>query len=543
MVYETTDIGLQVDGAIEFAVAKSASILSRLRSVRGASELITSASDSLHGLLGQFENTDSQSETAGLLASASRSAQLSASTLEELDTHKLSEHLRYAKRHMKELEFIAMMIKIEASLPSQHTEQSTAFVNDLLNIVSILDNTTAAAIERVGPVQGKIREADQALQATAQSLTQQVTEVAGERENADALQRARDTHMQALGQEAREVSRSTAEQISQLIPRLQFADAFVQRLQNTKRFIDDAGAHAGSSTAEVLAVAAQQVKALNEDTRAERHGSVAALEALLTATEHAVRLLSENDANDGLGAWLQANASAVALNRMVIEASRGEMLFAFRQIDDAQTAMAQANEIISKFVPLVRSLNCAALNGALLASRSSSGTNSVSYALAAEVQSVGLQCGRQMTDGASVLCVVSDSLSRVDRSGMEEKIRQLAGELNMAKAQQEQAQSLTFELRQARQYLSEGAGALLEACHAAHQTIEDSKKMELDLERLMSTLGSFDTTGIAAGSVQWITGFYTTEPERALHLMLFGDGGGLVAEAPELDDDLLDFLM
>jgi hypothetical protein len=543
MDYETSDIGRQVDGAIEFAVTKSASILSRLRMVRGASATITSASETLHGLLGQFENSDSQSETAGLLASASRSAQISAGTLEDLDTHKLSEHLRYAKRHMKELRFIAMMIKIEVSLPSQSTVQSIAFVNDLLNIVDILGSTTEAAIVRVAPVQGKIRDADQALQATAQSLTQQLREVAGERESANALQRARDNQMQALGEEALEVSRSTAEQISRLIPRLQFADAFVQRLQNTKRFIDNAGIHAGSTTEEVLAVAAQQIKALNEDTRAERHASVAALQTLLAATEQAVRLLSENDANDGLGAWLQANSSAVALNRMVIESSRGEMLFAFRQIDDAQSAMSQVNEIISKFVPLVRSLNCAALNGALLASRTSSGTNSVSYALAAEVQNVGLQCGRQMTDGASVLSLVSDSLSRVDRSGMEEKIRQLASELNMAKAVQEQAQSLTFELRHARQCLAEGAGALLEACNAAHQTIEDSKKMELDLERLMSALGSFDTTGIAADSVQWITGFYTTEPERAVHVLLFGDGGGLVAEAPELDDDLLDFLM
>jgi hypothetical protein len=543
MVNETSGIGSQVDGAIEFAVAKAASILSRLRSVREASGKITSASDGLHGLLEQFGGAETQSETAGLLASASRSAQTSASSLEDLDTHKLSEHLRYARRHMKELEFIAMMIKIEASLPSQHTLQSTAFVNDLLTVVATLNSTTEAAIERVGPVQGKIRDADQALQATAQSLTQQLREVAGERENADALQRARDNHMRALGQEACEVSRSTAEQISQLIPRLQFADAFVQRLQNTKRFIDDAGAHAGCTTEEVLVVAAQQIKALDEDTRTERLASTAALEALLAATEQAVRLLSENETNDGLGAWLQANSSAVALNRMVIEASRGEMLFAFRQIDDAQSAMAQANEIIAKFAPLVRSLNCAALNGALLASRSSSGTNSVSYALAAEVQSVGLQCGRQMTGGASVLCLVSDSLSQVDRSGMEEKIRQLAEELNMAKAQQEQAQSLTYELRQARLSLSEGAGALLDACHAAHQTIQDSRKMELDLERLMDTLGSFDTADIAAVSVQWITGYYTTEPERALHVQLFGEGGGLVAEAPELDDDLMDFLM
>ncbi|WP_160116037.1 hypothetical protein [Candidatus Halocynthiibacter alkanivorans] len=91
----------QVDGVIGFAVAESARIFSRLRSLRAASDMITSASDRLHGLLGQIEATGSQPKTTGLLADARRAVQDSASEWKDLNAQVLAEDLNGAMRHMK----------------------------------------------------------------------------------------------------------------------------------------------------------------------------------------------------------------------------------------------------------------------------------------------------------------------------------------------------------------------------------------------------------------------------------------------------------
>ncbi len=532
----------QVDGVIDFAVAESARILSRLRSVRAASDMITSASDTLHDLLGQIETTGSQSETTGLLAGARGSVQDSANELEGLSAQELVEHLNGAIRHMNELKFIAMMIKIDTADPSNASIDSNAFAADLVALVGTLDETTKTARQHVEPIQPKISEAYQTLHETAFSLTQQVEEMTSLADSIAVLKQARDTQMSALGQAARQVSCDTAMQISRLVPRLQFADAFVQRVQNAQRFIEGADQHPETPSHLVFAVASLQMKALRDDTHVEREASATTLDALLRATSQSAELLSEKDTSDEFGEWLQASASAVALNTQVIETSRRELLSAFQHIEDAHAVAAQVNDTISKFEPLAQTLKYTAINGSLIAAKSSS-NKSASYVLTAEIQSVGKKCGQRMTESAAALLNINDVLSRVDRSKLEEKIKQLANSLENAGVAQGSLRDLTRELHETRHHLSEGVAALMEACQAARQTIQDGEVMLQDLESLIVADGSSDIVGIDASALQWITAYYTTEPERALHQRLFGGMADPVPETLEDDDDLGDFLL
>jgi len=532
----------QVDGVIDFAVAESARILSRLRSVRAASDMITSASDRLHGLLGQIEATGSQSEITGLLADARQSVQDSASELQDLNAQVLAEHLNSAMRHMKELKFTAMMIKIDTADPSNASINSNAFAADLEALVATLDGTTKTARERVEPIQAKISEAYRSLYETAFSLAKQVEEMTSLADNISALKQARDTQMSALGQAARQVSCDTALQISRLVPRLQFADAFVQRVQNTQRFIEDADQHPETPSHLVFAVASLQMTALRDDTHVEREASATTLDALLRATSQSAELLSEKDTSDEFGEWLQASASAVALNTQVIETSRRELLSAFQHIEDAHAVAAQVNDTISKFAPLAQTLKYTAINGSLIAAKSSS-NKSASYVLTAEIQSVGKKCGQRMTESAAALLNLNEVLSRVDRSKLEEKIKQLASSLENAGVSQGSLRDLTRELHETRHHLSEGVTALMEACQAARQTIQDGEVMLQGLESLIETGGSSDIVGIDASALQWITAYYTTEPERALHQRLFGGTAEPVPEVSGEDDDLAGFLL
>jgi len=542
MMIDRSKTWTQVDGVIEFAVAESARILSRLRSVRAASDMITTASDTLHGLLQQIETAGSQSETTGLLADARQSVQESAGVLEGLTAQNLIENLNSAMRHMKELKFIAMMIKIDTADPSHASISSNAFAADLEALVATLDGTTKTARERVEPIQSKIAEAYKTLHEAAYGLTQQVEEMTALADNTAGLKQARDAMMAALGHEARQVSCDTSMQISRLIPRLQFADAFVQRVQNTQRFLENADQQPGTPKQLVLAVASLQMKALREDTRVEREASTAALDALLSATSQSAGLLSEKGAGDEFREWLQASASTVELNTQVIETSRRQLLSAFQHIEDAHAVAAQVNDTISKFVPLAQTLKYTAINGSLLASKSSS-KKSASYVLTAEIQNVGKKCGLRMTESASALANINDVLSRVDRSNLEEKIKQLAGSLEQAETAQDSLGNLTQDLRQTRHSLSEGVAALMEACHDARKTIQDGEVMLQGLECLIETEGSLDIGNVDASTVQWITAYYTTEPERALHQQLFGGMGEPVPDVLEDDDELGDFLL
>ena len=542
MMIDRSKTWTQVDGVIEFAVAESARILSRLRSVRAASDMITSASDTLHGLLEQIETAGSQTETTMLLADAKRSVQDSASVLEDLTAQDLIEHLNCAMRHMKELKFIAMMVKIDAADPSRASINTSAFSADLETLVGTLDGTTKTARLRVEPIQAKISEAYQTLHETACGLTQQVEEMSSMADSTAVLKSARDQQMSALGQEARQVSRDTAMQISRLVPRLQFADAFVQRLQNTQRFLEGADLHPETPKQQVLAVASLQMKALRADTRAERNASTAALDALLLATSQSADLLSEKETTDEFGEWLQASASTVALNTKVIENSRRQLLLAFQHIEDAHAVAAQVNDTISKFLPLAQTLKYTAINGSLLASKSSS-KKSASYVLTAEIQTVGKKCGQRMTDSAAALLKINDVLSKVERSKLEEKIKQLASSLETAETAQDSLQSLTRELRQTRHLLSEGVTALMDSCHDARRTIQDGEVMLEGLECLIITDESADTMGMDASGLQWITTYYTTEPERALHQKLFGGMVDPVSKTMDEDDDLDGFLL
>jgi len=508
-----------VDTAIDFAVDESARILSRLRAVRAASDMITSASDTLHALLERIEHASLQSQTSELLGEARLSVQASASALKNLNADDLTEHLSCAKRHMKELQFIALMIKIDTAAPSHATSQSAKFAYDLSALVTVLDSTTKTAMTRVDPIHNHIREAYRSLHDTTVGLTRQVEDIATQKDNSAALERARDSQMRALSQETRQISDDTTAQISQLVPRLQFADAFVQRLQNARRFVEDAKAHPGTDKQDVMAVAAQQLQALCADTRVERQASTAALDLLLDAASQSPGLLASDDNNDGFGAWLQANATTVSLSTQVIKASHSLLLSAFRKIDDAHAVAEQVNETISKFAPLVQTLKYTAINGSLIASKSSS-TSGAAKVLTAEIQTIGTQCGQRMTDSAASLVQIKDILAQVDRAEIEARIGQLADGLDGAKAAQEGLQHLTSELNSSRQRLSQGVNALLDACRDARETIQDGEEMVQDLERLISTDIGLDTSRITAHDVQWISDYYTTEPERTLHHLL-----------------------
>jgi len=531
-----------VDTAINFAVDESARILSRLRDVRAASDMITSASNRLHDLLEQIEQASLQSETSELLGDARLSVQTSASALKDLNADDLTGHLSSAKRHMKELQFIALMIKIDTAAPSHATSKSSEFAYDLAALVTVLDSTTKTAMARVEPIHDHIRDAYRALHDTTVGLTRQVEDIAKQKDNSAALERARDSQMRELSQGSRQISDDTTAQISQLIPRLQFADAFVQRLQNARNFIEDAKDHPGTEKQDVMAVAAQQLQALCQDTRLERQASTAALDLLLDAASQSPSLLASDYNSDGFGAWLQANSTAVSLNTQVIRASHSQLLSAFRKIDDAHAVAEQVNESISKFAPLVQTLKYTAINGSLIASKSSA-TSGAAKVLTAEIQNIGTQCGRRMTDSAASLVHIKDILAQVDRSEIEARIGQLADGLDGAKAAQESLQHLTSELNLSRQSLSEGVNALLDACRDARQTIQDGEEIVQDLERLISTDIGLDTSRITAHDVLWISDYYTTEPERALHHLLFGGEATIEVETPDMDDDLADFML
>lgn len=537
-----TETGTEVTGVIDFAVAESARILRGLRSVRAASDVITTASDRLHSLLEQIEAAGAGSESSGLLADARKSVQDSAGDLKDLNAQDLIEHLNSAMRHMKELKFIAMMIKIETAGPAYSGMKAGAFANDLEALVGTLDEATKTARERVDPIQGRISEAYKALQDTALGLTLQVDKMADLAGCTADLKQARDGQMTALGQEARQVSSYTALQISRLVPRLQFADAFVQRVQNTQRFIEGAGQNPETPMEHVLAVASQQMKRLREDTRVERDASTEALEALYVATSQSAKVLTENDTSDDFGRWLQASATAIEMNTQVIEASRLQLLSAFQHIEEAFVVADKVGDTISKFLPLAQTLKFTAINGSLMAAHSSS-KQSASDVLTAEIQSVGKKCGEKMTASAAALVNINDILSHVDRSGLEEQIKLLAGSLKKAEVAQVSLQNLTHELSETRLHLSEGVTALMVSCRDARRTIEEGEAMVHGLETLIDTGGASDLDRIQADGIQWIIPYYTTEPERSLHQQLFGGGLDPVEETFDLDDDLDDFLL
>lgn len=532
----------QVNGVIDFAIAESARILVRLRSVRAASDVITKAADELHGLLEQIEAAGAQSQSCELLAEARVSVQDSACGLKELTALDLIEHLNSVMRYMKELKFIAMMIKIDAAGPSHSRLKASAFADDLEVLVGTLDETTKMACMRVEPVQTKVLDSYQALQETALGLAQHVDQMSGLAGHTADLKRARDTQMSVLGKEARQVSSTTALQISRLVPRLQFADAFVQRLQNTQKFIEAADQHTEASREQVMAVASLQMKALMEDTRVERNASTDALDALFVATSESATELSVKDTADDFGEWLKASASVVQLNTKVIEESRRQLLSAFQHIEDANTVADQVSETISKFLPLVQTLKFTAINGSLMAAQSSS-KKSASNVLTAEIQSVGKKCGQRMTDCAAALLDINKILSLVDRSKLNEQIMQLAENLGKAKITQENLLNLTREMNQTRRLLSDGVTALLDACKDARQTIQEGEAMLHGLDHLIDAGAGFDVGNSDSKSLEWITAYYTTEPERALHRKLFGGVLEPVAEILDDDDDLGDFLL
>jgi len=531
-----------VDSAIHYAVQESAQILSRLRDVRSASDMISSASTSLHDVLGEIEQQSREPNTTAVVGEARRAVHASASTLKDLNVDDLVGNLRRAMRHMKELSFIAMMIRIDAARSSHAAAKSAGFATDLSTLVTMLDSTTQAALDFVGPINAHIDDAWRALQDTAVGLNRHVKEITNQKLCTAELQQVRDSHLLELSKEIYQISTDTATQISILIPRLQFADAFVQRLQNTQRFVEQAKEHPETTMQVVLGVAAQQIRSLCADTRVERKASIEALDALFDTASHSTKVMSDENLTNGFEAWLQANITATMLNVQVIKSSHGQLTHAFQKIDDAQVDTVRVSEAISKFGPLVQSLKFTAINGSLMASNSSSKTGA-SYVLTSEIQNIGKQCGQSMTDGMAALNHFNNILAKVERSEIEEMIRRLTRESDASKVTRSSMEQMTEELNRSRQCLVEGVHTLMEACRRARVTIQEGASMVQDLECLFDADIGMDNSGVSAADVEWIYNCYTTEPERKLHQSLFGGESSQVIEISEVDDDLADFML
>ena len=436
------------------------------------------------------------------------------------------------------------MVKTDAATAATHSARASSFAEDLERLANSARSTTRDVTEAARPIAAKIKSAKITLSSCGDALTRQSVAIKRQERHCQSLLATRDAQMATFEMQARDLSSTTTAEIAKLVPRLQFADAFSQRLHNTRRFLEAAEEKGLGQDRAVLSLAAIQLLTLAADCVFERHAASKALSALREACEQAQTILVASDRDDGVQAWVHAVAEQVAMSAATIDTARQQMGLAFERIDDAFSATANVTAAIHNFEDLVKKLHIESLNGAIAVNQSRA-SHSATYVLAAEVRSAATQCAENLKACTDELAVIDDALGNIDRSAMERELETLTeAQSNARDIQAAQAANITAQA-ETRWNLAENVNAGVVACGDALEAFARNQEIETRLATLADSLSERPFDDVSLGQLDWVWPFYTTQPERDVHNFIVGpvEGGTLQSNDLEEDDDLDGFLL
>lgn len=540
MLDETSaDRHARVVSVVETATQTSAQALARITNVRSAAQAIATEAANFSRQLQEMDGLSGSIETDNLLSGAGRTAIECAQSLDSLNTWELQALLQMSERRALEMKFISLMVKTDAATAATKSARASSFAEDLEKLANSARATTRDVTEAARPIGGKIKGARMSLQGCGDLLLRQSQTLEKQKRHCTTLLHERDAQMATFEAEAQSIAKVSGACIAELVPRLQFADAFSQRLHNTRRFLEEAEKSGQSARPEVLAMAAMQLKALAWDNALERNFVCTALTRLLKAAKAAQQVLSSSHADTGVQKWVMAMADTVGLTTSTIDMAHQQMRMAFDRIDDAFSATANVTTAIQAFEALVKKLHIEALNGAIAVNQSRA-SHSATYVLAAEVRSAATQCAENLKACTSELGAIDTSLSKIDRTAIEKELAALVSAQNNAKAAQE-AQTLSLGAQaETRSNLADNVYAVIAACEDTLRSFARGAEMEAALVDLADDLSTNPFIYATADEIDWIWPFYTTQSERDIHSMLVGAPENAESDASAEDDDELD---
>lgn len=525
------------------ALDTSVTALSRMRNVRDAAGGISGAVEALEQAFSTGDAEAVATDTTTLLAAAETAIGRSAKTLSQVDAARLEVTLRRAQRGALELKIVALMVKINAAQMANAISGSNGFVSDLTALVGNLSDTVARAQRMATVIIARIADAAGDLADAAAVLRQQSAVMQALKEKADALLLERNRHLDTFSAEAETVAQACQKQIGRLVPCLQFADAFTQRLHNAKRFMAEAQGKTPLAVLSARDLAARQIVELAVDNGRIRVDTEDALDQMHQVVFRSAQVLTPEGKSDGTGGWLAAAGEIVTRNVELIATLRSSLSASFDKLATADEAMADVASAVREFDALAITLNLVAINGAIAASQSSQGGRAA-YLLATEVQSVARNCAAQLEQTRGELSAIQTSLSQVDRDGLAKQLERLSTVQADVQAERD-AQHERIEIgRQAQENLAENLTSLMVACRAARETIQKSADMDEALTKMASTLRPAEEVEHSPESSGWIRAFYSTTEERDLHDQILGDEREEVIDpSGDLDDDLEGFVL
>lgn len=525
------------------AMDTSVTALSRMRGVRTAAGGISGAVDDLKDVFTTGGADAVATDTTTLLSTAGRTTEQSAKILSEVDAARLQLTLRRAQRGSLELKIVALMVKINAAQLASTISGSNGFVSDLTALVGNLSDTVARAQRMATVIIARISDAAGDLADAAGLLKEQTAVMENLQEKANALLSDRNAYLITFGAEAEAVSQACQKQISRLVPCLQFADAFTQRLHNANRFMAEARSRNAQSVLMARDLAARQIAELAVDNGAIRADTEDALDQIHQVVFRSAQVLTPTADNDGTGAWFSAAGEIVTRNVELIATLRSSLTATFAKLEAADGAMADVTTAVREFDALAITLNLVAINGAIAASQSSQ-AGRAAYLLATEVQSVARNCAAQLEETRAELSAIQASLSKVDRDGLAQQLDRLSTVQTDVQAERDAQQTRIVVGRQAQENLAQNLTALMVACRAARETIQKSADMDGALTAMATTLRPPAEVEHSVDSSDWIRGFYSTTEERNLHDSLVGTGPSAAeVVSDDLDDDLEGFVL
>ena len=534
----------QIAKTVEDAANTSAEALARISMVRDAAGRISEQATSLSRLVEEMDGLGDQADPESLLGGAGRSAKKGAGVLDTMNTWELQTLLEMSERRALKMKFISMMVKTDAATESRSSEQTSGFADDLEQLVSTVRATTRAASKGAQPIPRKVNSAKEELVSAAKSLRKTAGDLDRQKRHSKSLLAARDQEINRFNTEAQAISMTSGEQISRLIPILQFSDAFTQRLENTKRFLDDAEVKDQDTRAQASYLAARQIELLAADSRRERTNAAGAIDQLFDASMRSYQILLGKKNDDAVARWVTASTEVLTMTADAIEVSSKQLGKAFDRVDDAYAATSDVTAKIREFDDLIHVLHIEALNGAIAASHSDN-TRSAAYVLAAEVRVAAGECAEILSACMQELGRTESKLGDLDREAIETAVAALSNGLEVARDLQEAQRRNIEEQSSARDLLSMALKDVLKACRQARQAFHSGATMESALEALAATLAAEGSNAATSDGVAWIWPYYTTQAERALHESLVGPVSGEAGDNSENEeeDDLDGFVL
>ena len=511
----------QVRLTVARAAETSAEALNRIETVRTAVAKISEEASSLSDLIRSLDEMGAADDPEEMLRRAGGAAEACAGVLDTMHMLELQTLLEMSERRALKMKFISMMVKTEAATASRSSAQTSGFADDLERLVGTVRDTTRSATKAAQPIPRKVNSARDSLNTASEILRRKSNALLSQKNIATGLLSARDYDMEEFEQEAQAISQASGQQIARLVPILQFSDAFTQRLENTKRFLDDAATCGADVRADASHLAALQLETLAADNQSERTAAAEAVNHLFDASMRSYQVMLSNKNKDAVQKWVAAAAAEVAVTADAIEISSKQLGDAFRRVDDALQATKEVTQTIREFDDLVHILHIEALNGAIAASHSDN-TRSAAYVLAAEVRVAAGECAEILSACMDELGRIEGTLARLDRKGIEASVAALSEGLIQARARQSAQSENMQDQNASRKRLSAALQEVLAACRAARQTFHSSKTMERALQELAVALREEGSETINPENIAWIWPYYTTQPERELHTSITG---------------------